>query len=392
MVGQPGETRREILTTLQHAWELFERFGARPLVQFATPIRGTALWKTVEERGLWTERPPDDDIGPLFQGRPVFQDEDWTAHELAMAVRVFETKLQSVTPRKIIVNTTYICNNQCIFCATGNRLNKHGPLDEQLAFLDERRRQGYTLVDFDGGEPTTNPNLLRLLRHARDLGFEQVSLTTNGRLMSHARNAEVLVRSGLTNLLVSMHGPNAEVHEAQTQAKGSFAQTLGGIRNALPLCRKHGVSFGVNITLTKGNFRDLPAFGELLTGLGVAQCNVQFLTPFGRASADHQPDPAEAAPYVIELIQKYGEQLQVQVINLPLCYLPGLEAYAMADLHKMERHMFFVTGDDVDLFDFLSSRRRKEAACATCLYSTACSGFYYFPEDWNDEARDKWGD
>ena len=70
MIGQPGEKRSEILTTLQTAWDLFEQTGARPLLQYATPILGTTLHRTVTERGLWTKR-EDRDIGPLFQGRPL---------------------------------------------------------------------------------------------------------------------------------------------------------------------------------------------------------------------------------------------------------------------------------------------------------------------------------
>jgi len=398
MIGQPAETRREILRTLEVAWDLWERFGARPLVQFATPIKGTALWDEVERAGLWAPGEVGEvarqgsDIGPLFQGKPAIVGPDWTGYELGMAKRVFETKLEASVPKKVIMNTTYVCNNQCVFCATGNRMDRHGPIEEQIAFLEQRHAQGFRLVDFDGGEPTTNPNLMTLLKKAKSLGFEQINLTTNGRLMSSVRNAEVIVRSGITNLLVSLHGPTQDVHEAQTQAPGSFAQTVGGIRNALPLAQKHGVGFGVNITLTKGNWPHLMVFGELLASIGVPQVNIQFLTPFGRASAEHQPDPDDVAPLLHEFIEKYANAMQVQVINLPLCYLGDHAAHGLGDLYKMERQMLFVTMDDVDLFEYLGSRRRKEKPCETCLYSTACAGFYYFPDEWNDEARARWGD
>jgi hypothetical protein len=46
----------------------------------------------------------------------------------------------------------------------------------------------------------------------------------------------------------------------------------------------------------------------------------------------------------------------------------------------------------VNLFDYLQSRRRHEAQCKTCLLSTACEGFYYWPDEWKDEARARWGD
>lgn len=391
MIGQPTETRAEILLTLQTAWNLYEHFGAKPLLQFATPILGTALHKTATAQKLWTTR-EDRDIGPLFQGKPVLRGVDWTPHELWAAKRVLETKVAMWAPRKVIMNTTYICNNQCIFCATGNRSDWHGDTEKQLGFLKERRAQGFDLCDFDGGEPTTNPHLFELIRGAKDLGYQQINLTTNGRMMSLAKNAEKVVRSGITSLLVSLHGPNEDVHERNVQAKGAFRQTIDGIRNARPLCQKLGIEFGVNVTLTKINSPVLLEYGELLVRLGVKLCNVQFLTPFGRASAECQPDPAEVAPLVMQLIDQFGDRIKFQVINMPPCFMPGYEEYALSDIGKLQRHMVFVTMDDVNLFDYLQSRRRHEKVCQSCFFSIACEGFYYWPDEWKDEGAVRWGD
>lgn len=391
MIGQPSETKAEILTTLQTAWRLFEAYGAVPLIQFATPILGTELHKTATAHKLWTTR-EDRDIGPLFQGQPLLKGADWTPAELWAAKRVLETKVEMWRPRKVIMNTTYICNNHCVFCATGNRSDWHGELDKQVAFLRERRQQGFDLCDFDGGEPTTNPDLFKLIRAAKDMGYQQINLTSNGRMMAVEKNAEKVVRSGITSLLVSLHGPNEEVHEQNVQAKGAFRQTISGIRNARPLCDKLGVEFGVNVTLTKINAPVLLEYGQLLVDLGVKLCNVQFLTPFGRASAECQPDPAEVAPLVMQLIDRFGDKIRFQIINLPLCFLPGYEEYGLSDIGKLQRHMIFVSMDDVNLFDYLQSRRRHEKKCETCLMSTACEGFYFWPDEWKDDARAKFGD
>ncbi len=391
MIGQPSETRAEIKRTLQTAWDLYEAFGAEPLLQFATPILGTALHKTATANNLWTTR-EDLDIGPLFQGRPLLRGPNWGPADLWAYKRVFETKLAMHKPRKVIMNTTYVCNNHCVFCATGNRSDWHGETDKQIGFLRERREQGFDLCDFDGGEPTTNPKLFELIRAARGMGYQQVNLTTNGRMMALERNAEKVVRSGITSLLVSLHGPNEAVHEENVQAKGAFAQTISGIRNARPLCDRLGVEFGVNVTLTKVNTPVLLEYGQLLVDMGVKLCNVQFLTPFGRASAECQPDPAEAAQLVMRLIDQFGDKIRFQIINLPLCYLPGYEEYGLSDIGKLQRHMIFVTMDDVNLFDYLQSRRRHEKACEDCPMAVACEGFYYWPDEWQDEARARWGD
>jgi organic radical activating enzyme len=53
MLGQPGETMEAIKRTLSLAWNLFSRFDATPLVQFATPFPGTRLYREAVEKGYF---------------------------------------------------------------------------------------------------------------------------------------------------------------------------------------------------------------------------------------------------------------------------------------------------------------------------------------------------
>jgi hypothetical protein len=94
----------------------------------------------------------------------------------------------------------------------------------------------------------------------------------------------------------------------------------------------------------------------------------------------------------MQLIDRFGDKIRFQIINLPLCFLPGYEDYGLSDIGKLQRHMIFVSMDDVNLFDYLQSRRRHEKKCETCLLSTACEGFYFWPDEWKDDARQKFGD
>ena len=74
----------------------------------------------------------------------------------------------------------------------------------------------------------------------------------------------------------------------------AFDQTVAGIRH----CVEHapaGVELGMNVTLTKTNFEKLEAMTELAWELGLRWLNVQFLTPFGRATTQFAPDTEAAA-------------------------------------------------------------------------------------------------
>src|SRR5262249_3502433 len=154
-------------------------------------------------------------------------------------------------------------NNHCTFCAVGTRTQVHGHPPNQRAHLERYRRAGVRMVDFDGGEPTLNPELVPLIRHARALGYERVNVTTNGRLGASPDFARRLVGSGLTTLLFSVHGPDAQSHAQQVGVAEAFEQTVDGIRNCRAAAALPGVELGMNITLTKSNYERLDEVAQL---------------------------------------------------------------------------------------------------------------------------------
>ena len=89
----------------------------------------------------------------------------------------------------------------------GTRTQIDGHPTRQREHLVKYREQGLFMVDFDGGEPTLNPELIPLIRDARRMGYTRLNVTTNGRMCAYENYAAKLVNSGLTTLLFSVHGP-----------------------------------------------------------------------------------------------------------------------------------------------------------------------------------------
>lgn len=368
MIGLPGETAAEINRTLERALDLYDRFGAEPAVQYATPLPGTRL---AEGRSL----PVVDDWGPCFQTRPT-QPDAVDAETLERFRWTFDKRLAaSRGPEKLIVNVTYSCNNHCTFCAVGTRTQVDGHPTRQREYLEAYRERGLTMVDFDGGEPTLNPELIPLVRHARAIGYERVNVTTNGRRCSYDAYAEALVNSGLTTLLFSVHGPDARTHAQQVGVAEAFEQTTEGIRRCLAHAPE-GVELGMNVTITKGNHDKQEEMTQLAWDLGLRWLNVQFLTPFGRATKWVAPDTAAAAERTMRLIDRWEGRMKIQVINLPFCFMPGYEAHLEGDLAKLGRHMVFVNNETVNLAAYLAERRRREPVCEGCPHACFCGGFY----------------
>ncbi|MEI8256485.1 MAG: radical SAM protein, partial [Deltaproteobacteria bacterium] len=369
IIGLPGETAEEVNGTLAFAMDLYERFGATPAVQFATPLPGTDL---ARGRSL----PVVSDWGPLFQTAPSQPGALVSSEELRKFKWTFDQRMEaSRGPTKVIINVTYVCNNHCTFCAVGTRTQFDGHPVRQREHLDKYRAMGVYMVDFDGGEPTMNPELIPLVRYARSIGYERINVTTNGRLSFYEDFARKLVRSGLTTLLFSVHGPDAQSHAQQVGVAEAFEQTVGGIRHSL----KHapaGVDLGMNITVTKGNHDKIEALAQLCWDLGLRWMNIQFLTPFGRATRWIAPDTAVAAQQAMRVIDRWKDRMKFQVINLPFCFMPGYERYMMGDLGKLQRHMVFVNNEDVNLAEYLAERRTRKPVCAGCAHAVFCGGFY----------------
>jgi MoaA/NifB/PqqE/SkfB family radical SAM enzyme len=370
MIGLPGETREEINQTLDFAIALHQEHAALPSVQYATPVPGTELAR--QTTGL----PVVSDYGPCFQTRASPTNQEASPEDLARFKQTFELRLAAMAgPKKAILNVTYKCNNRCTFCAVGTRTQLDGDFERQRELLDRYRARGVTLLDLDGGEPTLYPSLFALIRYARSIGYTKVNVTTNGRMAFYPDYAQRLVASGVTSILFSLHGATRHVHAANVGVPEAFDQTVGGIRNVVGAAPP-GLELGANITLTLSNHRHLPDVAALVCELGLRWLNIQFLTPFGRATETVAPDTRAAAEIVMRVIDDWRERMKLQVINLPWCFLPGYEDFVVGDLAKLERHMLFVNNEQVNLFEYLGTQRTYEPECATCTRKVFCGGFY----------------
>lgn len=370
MIGLPGETREEINQTLELALGLHDGFGAWPSVQFATPLPGTRLAR--EAAAL----PVVSDWGPRFQQVASPTNQHVSPAELHEFKQTFELRLSAMQgPKKLISSVTYRCNNHCTFCAVGTRSQLDGDFARQKKILDEHRGLGFSLLDLDGGEPTLYDKLFALIRYARAIGYEKVNVTTNGRMALYPEYAERLAHSGATSLLFSIHGASRHVHAANVGVPEAFEQTLAGVKNVMAVAPP-GLELGANVALTLSNHRHLGEIAALVHELGLRWLNIQFLTPFGRATETVAPDTGEAARVVMRVLDEWGDRMKLQVINLPWCFLPGYERFLAGDLLKLERHVLFVNDEGVNLFEYLRTQRHYEPRCGTCTRKVFCGGFY----------------
>ena len=367
IIGHPKESISDINKTLEFAADLYEKYNTIPRIQFATPIPGSKMFNELNLNKSQEQDLLDNYMDYFSKSK---------RRELNILLKNFKERVKEKTEEKVIINVTYECNNNCVFCAVGTWRSRKPKVEVQKQTLTEAFRKGVRMVDFDGGEPTLDKNLLQLINYANKLGYENMHLTTNGRLLSTKQNAEKIVKSGIRSILFSLHGPE-HIHDELTRAKGSFKQTVQGIKNVMKFGR---VDIGVNITLTKKNINCLDEFFMIVHDLGVRKVNIQFLTPFGLAKKEQLPNKRDIQSIIPRIIKKYSD-IAIQLVNLPYCILPGYEDYLIDDAMKQKRRMAFIAKDEQNLSEFLSSKRYKDKECDSCLHSIICGGKW----DFNDQ-------
>jgi 12,18-didecarboxysiroheme deacetylase len=160
----------------------------------------------------------------------------------------------------VVWNVGQRCNLRCVHCyAHSKDIDYTGELnhEEGRALIDDLAAFGAPVRLFSGGEPLMHPDILPLIRHAREKGMRAV-ISTNGTLITPAL-AEQLKEFGLSYVGISLDGLE-ETNDHFRGVKGAFRMALDGIRN----CQAVGIKVGLRFTMNRRNVTDLNGIFDLL--------------------------------------------------------------------------------------------------------------------------------
>lgn len=224
--------------------------------------------------------------------------------------------------RRATLSVVRACSNACVFCAhPGSSAEEPEPIERVRAMRDA----GASAITFVGGEPTLAPDLLEgAVRAAREAGFAAIGAQTNG--LALAEHARGLAAAGLTDVHVSLHGPDSRSHDYHTGSEGSFERLWAGVAAA----RSAGLRVVATTVLTRSSFRILSAMPLLLQARGIAAWHVAVPLARGRAQEGFDrvyPRLALALPFALhalEVARRLG--LPGYLSGAPLCLLGPLAA------------------------------------------------------------------
>ena len=182
-------------------------------------------------------------------------------------------------PLRMDLALTFRCQNNCIHCyAGGPHETDELSTDQWKQVIDKLHSIGVFILTFTGGEPTLREDLPELLLYAQNRGAV-TGLITNGRRLKDKSYAEQLEKAGLDFVQVTLESHKPQIHDKMTATKGSWKETLAGIKNAL----QTKVYVTTNTTLSRYNASEFLQTMDFIKELGVGAFGCNSLIYSGKA-------------------------------------------------------------------------------------------------------------
>ncbi len=178
-------------------------------------------------------------------------------------------------PSKVEIEISGKCNMRCRHCL---RSYSHYPRPEEFMPLDDfeaiLKQLPYTvtLTLTGAGEPLLHPDFLEIVHRARQLlPHLNIVVYTNFTLIEKAVTAHELVRSGVSQIHVSLDAASADVYR-QVRGADAWDHILEGIKKLLAARNQLGARrplVGTDFTMMRDNFHQAPMYVQLAHKLGV---------------------------------------------------------------------------------------------------------------------------
>lgn len=205
-------------------------------------------------------------------------------------------KARSFLPRTAVLETTYDCNHECVYCSCPWE-RKDGGFDrrpemstaEWKELVSELCDAGVTSLAFTGGESLLRDDLFEILRHASACMAEHIE-TVDGELRTERRPPELYLLSNgrlvdrrilgeckALGIRLSLSLPGLDTYETHTGRDGADI-VLRGFSEAKAL----GIPTTANITVTKLNLHELERTMAAAVIAGAGQVLLNRFLPGGR--------------------------------------------------------------------------------------------------------------
>lgn len=172
-------------------------------------------------------------------------------------------------PLEIFIKTTFNCNHKCPRCPHGTGVAPQGKAYEMsfetlTKVLDEAAAGGVQSIVFTGGEPTLHKNFALFLAYASAKGFQDISIVTNGSLLSKGM-IDAILENGVTRINISLDSISAQKYE-EVRGVDDYVKVVENISRLLDARSRRGAYLpllSLSFVLSEENANELDGFIEL---------------------------------------------------------------------------------------------------------------------------------
>ena len=242
--------------------------------------------------------------------------------------------------RNVFFHLLTACNLACRHCYInpaqhGTGMVSRDTMENWLRLFHDPAKQS-NLV-FLGGEPTLHPDLAHGIRFAKQLGYQTVTVDTNG-FLHHDLLARITPQEAVISF--SLDGPTAAVNDP-LRGEGVFATCTANLQKAVA----KGFDVSLIYTVSRWNIDHLHQMPELLTELGCKRFFIQVIGLRGKsAKAEEvalQISPAEWLA-VVPRVARMATAKGIHVLY-PKVFLEPDERFACAG-NVAENYFIFPNG------------------------------------------------
>lgn len=182
------------------------------------------------------------------------------------------------------IELTQKCNLACVHC-----YNNSGPFkdlrgsmsyEDWCRVIQEAHNQGCESIQFIGGEATMHPDLSKLIRFTKKLGYTYIELFTNLTIIN--KDLLACIKENEVDIAGSMYSNVDFIHDSITTRIGSFKKAVDGIKQIL----KADIPIRIGIIEMEENEGQVDDTIAFLEDLGVKNIGVDKIRNYGRADHD----------------------------------------------------------------------------------------------------------
>lgn len=230
------------------------------------------------------------------------------------------------------VKVWFACNNHCTFCVQWDKRYRFKPrtLEEIKEILLKEYNEWAKYVVFTWWEPTVHPNLVEAVAYAKEIGYKQIQIQSNGTNFDKLDYVKKLIHAGVTEFSPSIHGFHKKTHDNQVCTAWAWERVVKGLINL----RNLNQIVVINSVITQENYKEIPELAALLIKLKVTQFQFAFVHILWSADKNKEtvvPRKWDVIPYVhkaLDLAKKAGIPAYTEAI--PYCLMQWYE-WAIAE-------------------------------------------------------------